>query len=121
MRSAFALLISCALVSSALSAVVAKPRDKDLQSEAAKIHLLCKPCQKFFTELKKDLPDVATITEEVLKSVINTECESLDWIPFVDKICEKVLDWGLDKLFNLIVNEDGKIDPQHDCQALKMC
>ncbi|KAI6234417.1 Saposin B-type domain-containing protein [Aphelenchoides fujianensis] len=71
--------------------------------------------------LKKDLPEISTVTEDVLKTLIDTECDTLDFIPFLDKICDKLVDFGLDKLFDLIVKQDGKIDPQHDCQAVKLC
>ncbi|KAI6179511.1 hypothetical protein M3Y98_00618300 [Aphelenchoides besseyi] len=86
-----------------------------------KFKLLCSPCKKFFNALKKDLPDISVVTEAVLEEIVNTECETLDFIPFLDKICDEILDKSLDKLFDLIVRQDKKIHPDHDCQAIRFC
>jgi hypothetical protein len=75
----FASLLTTAVLICEAAAVVVpqKTPQKD-----AKIHFLCKPCEKFFAEVKKDLPDVSDITKEILESVINV---SLSGVHFRNK------------------------------------
>ncbi|KAI6203849.1 hypothetical protein M3Y94_00605400 [Aphelenchoides besseyi] len=104
------------LVAVSTQALVVPPKEVD-----NKFHLLCKPCKWFFAEVKKLIPDVTNLSKEELEKVIDKACDDLDFIPFLNKICDKLVDEALDKLYDLIVREDKRIDPEHCCQKIRLC
>jgi hypothetical protein len=72
MRSTVALLILSLLVCQAFAAIVVeRAKDNDVEYDMNKFSVLCTPCKKFFNEIKKDLPEVSEITEDILKEVID--------------------------------------------------
>ncbi|KAH7701735.1 hypothetical protein AAVH_31122, partial [Aphelenchoides avenae] len=51
-----------------------------------------------------------------------TECAKLTLdIPFLDQLCDKFGEKEVNLLYNLIMKEGGKIDPEKDCRAIRFC
>ncbi|KAH7701737.1 hypothetical protein AAVH_31124 [Aphelenchoides avenae] len=86
------------------------------------LHILCKPCEKLMFGLQKSYPTLDGITREAFDLAIKAECSSLTHgIPFMDQLCDKIGDHEVDVLYNLIMKEGAKIDPNKDCRAIKFC
>uniref|UniRef100_A0A0N5A426 Saposin B-type domain-containing protein n=1 Tax=Parastrongyloides trichosuri TaxID=131310 RepID=A0A0N5A426_PARTI len=85
-------------------------------------NLLCSPCKFIFKEVAKELPEADKITEETLKVAIDVVCKRfLGAIPLAKDACEKLGGDAVDELYQFILKEGKKIDPDSICKHLHMC
>ncbi|CAD5233551.1 unnamed protein product [Bursaphelenchus xylophilus] len=82
--------------------------------------ILCRPCKSIFNVLKRELKDGAGLTKEALKNAINNQCKK-HLGRLVGKVCSKLGGKGIDALYDLIVKEDKRIDPQRCCKKVGLC
>lgn len=62
------------------------------------------------------------ILEASQQKHFQTECAKLTLdIPFLDQLCDKFGEKEVNLLYNLIMKEGGKIDPEKDCRAIRFC
>ncbi|KAI6243591.1 hypothetical protein M3Y99_00117100 [Aphelenchoides fujianensis] len=81
---------------------------------------LCHPCKELFKLVKDRVKDVAHLEKPQLQGMINDACKQLHE-PLLEHVCRKIGAKELDRLFDLIVNKDKLIDPDHACKALHAC
>ncbi|KAI6243252.1 hypothetical protein M3Y99_00118700 [Aphelenchoides fujianensis] len=81
---------------------------------------LCHPCKELFKLVKDRVKDVAHLEKPQLQGMINDACKQLHQ-PLLEQVCRKIGAKELDHLFDLIVNKDKLIDPEHACKALHAC
>ncbi|KAI6212549.1 hypothetical protein M3Y94_00039200 [Aphelenchoides besseyi] len=83
-------------------------------------HWLCRPCKELFKQIKKAVGDAAKLEENQLQEIVNKACKELH-IGMLEEVCRKIGKDELDKLYDLIVNKDKMIDPDHACKAIHLC
>ncbi|KAI6225424.1 hypothetical protein M3Y99_01341100 [Aphelenchoides fujianensis] len=81
---------------------------------------LCHPCKELFKLVKERVKDVAHLEKPQLQGMIDDACKQLHE-PLLEHVCRKIGAKELDRLFDLIVNKDKLIDPDHACKALHAC
>ncbi|KAI6227622.1 hypothetical protein M3Y99_01233300 [Aphelenchoides fujianensis] len=81
---------------------------------------LCHPCKELFKLVRERVKDVAHLEKPQLQGMIDDACKQLHE-PLLERVCRKIGAKELDRLFDLIVNKDKLIDPDHACKALHAC
>ncbi|KAI6227615.1 hypothetical protein M3Y99_01232500 [Aphelenchoides fujianensis] len=81
---------------------------------------LCHPCKELFKLVRERVKDVAHLEKPQLQGMIDDACKQLHQ-PLLERVCRKIGAKELDRLFDLIVNKDKLIDPDHACKALHAC
>ncbi|KAI6185891.1 hypothetical protein M3Y98_00073400 [Aphelenchoides besseyi] len=89
-------------------------------SHGYRSHWLCHPCKELFKQVKKEVGHAAKLEENQLQQIVNKACKELQ-IGLLEKVCRKIGKEELDKLYDLIVNKDKVIDPDHACKAIHLC
>ncbi|KAI6243563.1 hypothetical protein M3Y99_00113900 [Aphelenchoides fujianensis] len=81
---------------------------------------LFRPCKELFKLVKERVKDVAHLEKPQLQGMIDDACKQLHE-HLLERVCRKIGAKELDRLFDLILNKDKLIDPEHACTALHAC
>uniref|UniRef100_A0A0N5A425 Saposin B-type domain-containing protein n=1 Tax=Parastrongyloides trichosuri TaxID=131310 RepID=A0A0N5A425_PARTI len=84
--------------------------------------LFCSACNFLWNEVKKEMPVVANDGGVALKKEVTKVCDKFNKsIPLLGQICEQVSTDVIDDVYQFILTEDNKINPEKICEHLKMC
>ncbi|KAH7717923.1 hypothetical protein AAVH_14654 [Aphelenchoides avenae] len=119
-------LVVLAVVFATLFAVHCSVLPRQLQQNGKvaqdKFSFLCRPCEALLNEVKRALPTLDGLGVEELDKVIKNECAKLTFnIAYLDKVCERIGDEGVEELYKVIMEADAKINPPRDCAAIRFC
>ncbi|KAH7701736.1 hypothetical protein AAVH_31123 [Aphelenchoides avenae] len=87
------------------------------QREHEKEHHPCKDCRRLLETIKQVLPTLEGTPLVIFDSAIRAGCAKLS----LEKLCAKISDKHIEKLYKQILDGGGKIHPVLDCGTLKLC
>uniref|UniRef100_A0A914WHX6 Saposin B-type domain-containing protein n=1 Tax=Plectus sambesii TaxID=2011161 RepID=A0A914WHX6_9BILA len=79
----------------------------------------CTICEAIFTEVKKEIPQVGTLTKDVLEGLVKKACDKLGGA--ISSFCTQALDGVLDAALDFINKEGNDFDVKQLCLSIKMC
>ncbi|KAK6054288.1 hypothetical protein COOONC_08206 [Cooperia oncophora] len=81
----------------------------------------CNCCRIVLGDVKETLPKLTEKVETVLDVAIKNACQRYVTIQPFEEICEFIEQKLLQALFNWIEKKEGEIDPEVDCEYMRLC
>uniref|UniRef100_A0A0K0EP39 Saposin B-type domain-containing protein n=1 Tax=Strongyloides stercoralis TaxID=6248 RepID=A0A0K0EP39_STRER len=84
--------------------------------------LMCSTCKFLWKEVKKELPVVAGEGDVELERVVKNVCGKFEKsVPLLGKFCQTFGHDALQDIYQYILSEDKKINPDKICVYTKQC